>query len=62
MSVSQTVKNLANASHNKEVYLYLMKAHLKRSWSQNMSEWLEEAGVELSTAASDELFVQSKHH
>ena len=37
-----------------------MKAHLKRAWSQNMSEWLEEAGGELGTAASDELFMQSK--
>lgn len=27
-----------------------------------MSEWLEEAGGELGTAASDELFMQSKHH
>ena len=56
------MKNLANASNNKEVYLCLMKAHLKRAWSQNMSEWLEEAGGELGTAASDELFMQSKHH
>ena len=39
-----------------------MKALSKRAWSQNMSDWLEETGVEPITAASDKLFMRSKHH
>ncbi len=53
------MKISTNASNNKEVYL--SAHHDLKTRVTNMSEWLEEAGTELSTAASDELSMQSKH-
>ena len=41
-----------------------MKAHLKRPWSQNMSEWLDEHGLDLEVGclATDKVFMQPKYH
>ena len=41
-----------------------MKAHLKRSWSQSMSEWLDEHGLDLEVGCgvTDEVFMLSKDY
>jgi hypothetical protein len=40
------IKSVQRCSNNKEVYLSMMKGHLKRMWVQYMSSWLMEQGLQ----------------
>ena len=62
--VQHLVKKLEKSTNNKEIYLCLMKAHLKRSWSQSMSEWLDEYGLDLEVGCevTDKVFMLSKDY
>ena len=40
------IKELQLCSNNKEIYLGMMKSHLKRTWVQYMSNWIVEHGLE----------------
>ena len=45
--IQQTlIKSVQQCSNNKEVYLSMMKGHLKRMWVQYMSSWLMEQGLQ----------------